>query len=165
MEIKKIYIDMDGVLVDFDRGVKELLGLDPQPQESSSDEYNKMLWEKARQYPNFYFKLKPVKDMVDMFNELVKTYGDKVEILTGIPRKERGIETASQDKIDWIHKYLSKDVKVNTVRRKEKKNFCLGSGYILIDDYTKNLNEWFEAGGTSILFKDAATLRWQLQTL
>ena len=165
MEIKKIYIDMDGVLVDFDRGVKELLNLNPEPQEGASDEYTKSLWEKARQYPNFYYKLQPIENMIELVNDLIAKYGDKVEILTGIPRKERGVETAAQDKIDWIRKYVSNDIKVNTVRRKDKKNFCLGKEYILIDDYTKNTNEWIEAGGTALLFKSAKDLNLQFESL
>ena len=29
MEVTEIYIDMDGVLTDFDQGVRELCGLEP----------------------------------------------------------------------------------------------------------------------------------------
>ena len=39
MEIKKIYFDMDGVLADFDRGVREYLNLELLDQEKHTREY------------------------------------------------------------------------------------------------------------------------------
>ena len=33
MTIRKIYLDMDGVLADFDSGVRELCGIEPPPQD------------------------------------------------------------------------------------------------------------------------------------
>lgn len=50
-------------------------------------------------------------------------------------------------------KYLGCDVKVNLCYRCEKKKFCKGIGYILIDDYKKNINEWLDAGGTGVLYR------------
>lgn len=38
-----------------------------------------------------------------------------------------------------MKKYLGCDVKVNLCYRREKKKFCKGIGYILIDDYKKIL--------------------------
>ena len=32
MEVSRIYFDMDGVLADFDRGVRDLCGLEPVDQ-------------------------------------------------------------------------------------------------------------------------------------
>ena len=51
-----------------------------------------------------------------------------------------------------MEKYLSKDIVVNTVLRKEKVNYVKGSGSILIDDFSKNIKEWRDEGGTGILF-------------
>ena len=39
MEVKKIYFDMDGVLADFDRGVRELRGVDCISQEQRAPGY------------------------------------------------------------------------------------------------------------------------------
>ena len=62
MTVKKIYIDMDGVLADFDRGLKEFCGLEPIRQK------------------NFGPGAK------EMFDTLYEKYGDKVEILSAIPK-------------------------------------------------------------------------------
>lgn len=82
-------------------------------------------------------------------------YGDNCEILTGIPKPRRGIVTAAEDKINWAHRILLPDVKVNVVYREQKPEFCKGSGSVLIDDYRKNILEWEQYGGTGILFVSA----------
>lgn len=50
---------------------------------------------------------------------------------------------------------MSDDIVVNLVRRANKKDFCKGEGYVLIDDYRKNIEEWEDVGGTGILFEHA----------
>lgn len=82
----------------------------------------------------------------------IKKYGDKVEILTGIPKPKRNITSAAEDKTNWVHRLFGTEIKVNTVLREEKKNFCTGPECILIDDLKKNINEWEAYGGTGILF-------------
>ena len=50
MNIKKIYFDMDGVLADFDRGVRELCNMEPLPQsEDFPVGYDDELWRKVRE--------------------------------------------------------------------------------------------------------------------
>jgi hypothetical protein len=44
MEVTEIYIDMDGVLADFDQGVRELCGLEPLDQMVVTNEDNDRLW-------------------------------------------------------------------------------------------------------------------------
>ncbi len=153
--IEKIYFDMDGVLADFDRGVTELCGIPwiSQGQNRSKEEDDNM-WAKVREVDNFYDKLEPVPGAVELFNMLYEKYGDRCEILTGIPKPHRKILTSGEDKTKWAHRLLSEDLKVNIVYREEKKNYCTGPGCILIDDLDKNINEWTEYGGFGLLFKD-----------
>ena len=151
-KLKKIYIDMDGVLADFDDGVRELLGLEPEPQGKQTQSFQNKMWQKLSEYGHFYRDLKPEKGAVEGFQKLFAKYGDKVEILTGIPKPRRNVPSAGEDKKEWVKKYLSDDVKVNIVYREEKKNCCLGKEYLLIDDYKKNTDEWILHGGTAVLF-------------
>ena len=47
---------------------------------------------------------------------------------------------------------LSENVKVHTVCRKHKIQFCTGPEAVLIDDREKTIREWRDQGGTGILY-------------
>ncbi|MBR1670802.1 MAG: hypothetical protein IJ695_08895 [Butyrivibrio sp.] len=160
---RKIYFDMDGVLADFDGGVTELCGLKPLKQgEHRSKEEDDLMWERVRGVPHFYDRLEPMPGAVELFRELYERYGDKCEILTGIPKPKRGITTAGEDKIAWAHRLLTPELKVNIVYREEKKNFCTGKDSILIDDLKSNIDDWVNYGGTGILHISSEDTRLQL---
>ncbi|MBQ3792349.1 MAG: hypothetical protein II797_04510 [Clostridia bacterium] len=161
----KIYFDMDGVLADFNRGVSELCGLAPVDQEKHGPEEEEKMWDAIRQTDRFYDRLEPVEGSIRLFLDLREKYGKDVEILTGIPKPRRNIPTAGEDKVSWVRRYLSPDVKVRLVLRKEKKYCVEGGNSYLIDDYRKNIREWEEAGGTGILFTSAEETREKLKEL
>ena len=59
MEVKKIYLDMDGVLADFDKGVWKLCGMKTLPQNGKRDpHHDDLMWEAIRKVDHFYDKLK-----------------------------------------------------------------------------------------------------------
>ena len=113
MKIEKIYFDMDGVLADFNRGVIELCGRMPVDQSSCTDAEDNAQWEAVKKVEHFYDKLKPMPGALELFNALNKEYD--CEILTKIPKKRRGIECAGEDKIKWVHRLISEDIKVIVV--------------------------------------------------
>ena len=152
----KIYFDMDGVLADFNRGVIELLHMQPQDQENEDEEYTNKLWTAVRNTEHFYDRLEMMPGAKKLFDYAMEISESNCEILTGIPKPKRGVETAGEDKIKWVKRLLSPDIKVNIVYKEEKKNFCTGKDCILVDDLAANINEWTAAGGTGILYKDAA---------
>ena len=151
MVIKKIFFDLDGVLADFDYGVVAFAGFEILDQSSQDYAREDLMLEHIRKVNRFYYKLPPMPGAVDMFNSVYSKYGDCVEILSGIPKPRRGITGAADDKIEWAHKYLSADLKVNIVFKEEKKNYCKGKDYILIDDLDANIHAWEKCGGTGIL--------------
>ena len=160
MEFEKIYFDMDGVLVDFNRGVLEMFRIEAGDQEAPGrKELDDRMFEAIASTPNFYFKLEPVDGMLDILNELISRYGKKVEILTGIPKPERNVVTAADDKREWIRKFVSDDLVVHTVQRREKMEYAKGPKTILIDDMGKNIDEWKAAGGTGIRFTGVEDLK------
>ena len=155
MKISRIYFDMDGVLADFDRGVRELCGMEPSDPCGRSPEQDDRMWEKIRKVGHFYDKLELMPKAKEMFNAVYGKYGDRCEILTGIPKEKRGIVTARQDKIDWMRRVLSEDVVINVCYRADKIDKCKDSDTVLIDDLEKNIREWEDKGGTGILHRSA----------
>lgn len=149
-----IYFDMDGVLANFDLGLVELCGLHATDQSFTSKEENDILRKKVKEVGHYYLKLEPIDGSIKLLEDTFDLLNGKVEILTGVPKPEEGIVEASDDKKEWVKKYISRDIKVNTVLRKEKINFCKSKYDILVDDYYKNVKEWKDAGGTGIIFKN-----------
>ena len=162
----RIYFDMDGVLADFEKGVREILRMEPQPQNGErSAELDDLMWEMMRKVDHFYDRLDLMPGAKEMFDRVYGKYGDRCEILTGVPREERGIVDAVPDKIAWSHRLLSKDVKVHTVCRKHKIQFSTGPEAVLIDDREKTIKEWRELGGTGILHVSAEQTLKELEEL
>ena len=153
--ITKIYFDLDGVLADFEGGVRTLCGMTPQPQGKAKPEYEDKLWAAAKAVGHFYDKLDVLSDGKKLFDTIYAEMPDKCEILTGIPRPSRNIITATEDKINWVRRNLSKTIPIHTVMRRDKPLYCTGKSCILIDDFDENVNLWNNAGGIGILFTNA----------
>lgn len=151
MKVEKIYLDMDGVLADFDRGLRELCGMDP----SQGKNRRADLWERVKTVGHFYDKLALMSGAKELFDAIYSEYGDRCEILTGVPKPDKGIPGAGEDKINWMRRMLSEDIKMNIVLREEKRNYRKGRGCILIDDLYDNIRVWNEYGGTGILHRSS----------
>ena len=162
-----IYLDMDGVLANFERGVKELCGIEPLSQNGKRQDLqlDALMWERIRETEHFYDRLELMPGAKELFDRIYEKYGDQCEILTGIPREENGIVTAEQDKRNWTCRMLSDTVKVHAVCRKQKQNYCRGPEDILIDDREKTIREWNGAGGTGILHVSAEDTFRQLKNM
>ena len=127
MVVQKIYFDMDSVLADFERGVRELCGMTPPSQNGVKNaKADDEMWDRIRMVDHFYDRLEMMPGSEALFHALYEEYGDECEILTGIPKEKRHIKDAGEDKTRWVHRLLRKDIKVNIVYREDKKNYCTG---------------------------------------
>ncbi len=165
MKISKIYFDMDNVLADFKRGIRDLCGLEPPDQEKADPATVRRVWESVRDTEHFYDRLEMVPGAAEMFRLVNEKYCGCCEILTAMPKPKRVIVTAKEDKIHWVRRMLSEDIPVNVVYKEEKKDFCTGKDCILIDDYLRNIEEWETNGGTGILFRNADDAMKKLKVL
>ena len=165
MTAEKIYFDMDGVLADFDRGVRELCGMEAFDQGGRSPAEDDIMWDAIRKVDHFYDRLELMPGAKEMFDAVYGVYGDRCEILTGIPKEKRGIVTAAEDKISWMKRILSDKVKVNICYRAEKILKCTGPGTVLIDDLEKNILEWRAEDGTGIMHRTAEETIKELKKL
>ena len=151
----KIYFDMDGVLADFDRGVRELCHMEPSDPDHPDEKYDDDMWAAIRDVGHYYDKLEPVEGSLELFKKVFEKYGDDCQILTAVPKPKRQIVTAGEDKVSWVHRLISPDVAVNRVAREEKKNYVTGADCFLVDDLQKNIEEWQALGGKGIRFLNA----------
>lgn len=160
-----VFFDMDGVLADFDKCVRDLCRREPVVQGRCSNIETDALWDAISRIPHFYAKLEPIAGSVEMVQTVYTEIGDRCRILTGIPKPRRNVIDAADDKIDWVRRFVSPDIQVHAVYRAEKKRFCTGSQDILIDDYDKNIREWQKSGGTGILFVTPEQTMAELQRI
>ena len=166
MKVKKIFFDLDGVMANFEKGVHDLCGMDPFSHE---DEpylgFDDDMWERIRDVGHFYDKLELMPGAKKLFDDLYARYGDRCEILSGIPKPRRGSTTAGEDKINWVRRMLSENVAVNIVYKEDKPDYCTGRDCILIDDLPANIMAWEKMGGTGIINTGAEDTRKILEEM
>ena len=165
MEVSRIYFDMDGVLADFTRGFEDMCGLKPPVPGTFAPDEDAWMWAMIRETDHYYDRLDLCPGAKEMFDAVYGKYGDRCEILTGIPQPDKGIVTAAEDKLKWMKRMLSGKVKVNICYRAQKIRRCKGKDCILIDDQEKNIREWERAGGTGILHVSAEQTMEELKKL
>lgn len=117
-----IYVDMDGVLADFNNEPNAL--------------------ERFKQESGFFFNLKPINNNVDYVNYLIGL-GFNVCVLSASPN-----EQADFDKIVWLHMYMPKLKNITIIRLGENKaDYVKTKGLnILFDDYGKNCRDFINRG-------------------
>ena len=148
----KLYFDLDGVLADM-KGYMNTHNIPYNPDGVRDKSVDIIMWDKIREIPHFYQKLKPVKGSIELFKQLNKVYD--CEVLSAIPMPRWNLEGTGEDKTKWCNHYLGKDVKVNICYRKEKQDYAVGRNCVLVDDLGINIEEWEKHGGSGILFKSA----------
>jgi 5'(3')-deoxyribonucleotidase len=157
-ERRTIYIDMDGVVADFDSYTSNIVG---RSVGWDHDDLTSEEWAILAKIPNLYLQLPLIEQSVPMVG-LCKSFASRVniEFLTAIPRKTT-MPTAAQDKTDWINKYFP-GIPVNFGPYSHDKYKWARPGDILIDDKKSNIEEWGAAGGIPIHHLGDYTLTKQL---
>lgn len=144
--IKKIYIDMDGVLADFDK-MKELIAKD-RPEILDDKEG---LWEVVNSIEHFYYDL-PLCPWANELMGFLQYLDVPLCILTALPRR-REIKNAEPDKRLWVKDFVDRNIEFRIGPYAiDKQNHCQGPGDVLIDDNAQNIAQWNAKGGHGILF-------------
>lgn len=145
----EVYVDMDGVLVDFFGAWADLMGVnnfrDIKDVETGLA--------KIRQEDDFWLKLKPTANagkLLALIKELKGSYNILSSPLADDPRSE-------PHKRMWVAKYLKqfppKEVIITSDKAKYAKQSD-GTPNILIDDFGQNIQKWNAAGGIGVKHKD-----------
>jgi hypothetical protein len=138
----KLFLDLDGVLADFDRGVETLLGKRPDELAPAR------MWAALARAPQFFATLEMMHDAQELW-DFCRPFGPT--ILTGLPRGD----WAERQKRRWVANMLGRDVKVLTVMSRDKHHYA-APGHVLVDDRIKLRGAWEAAGGIFIHHVSAA---------
>lgn len=149
-----IYCDMDGVLVDFDRGYQELTGMTTQQADAIGGD---TFWEPlTKAGAKWWITLNWMPDGKQLWN-YIKKY---TPILLSAPSKQ---ESSRLGKRVWVKRELP-DVKLILRPASQKQQYASPTS-ILIDDRQKNIDQWEAAGGIGILHTSTANTIEQLKQL
>lgn len=143
-KIDKIYLDMDGVLADFDGHFRNLFGLDPSIFETM--EGSVAFWELIYEKPNFFRDLPAFEHLMQVIH-LSEQVTNRVVILSSPSRINTPL--CMIQKREWIDKHLGKHFPAIFISDKEK---YAGPRKILVDDTPKKIDRWVKAGGIGHLF-------------
>lgn len=148
-----IYVDMDGVLVDFNKKIKEIFN------KSFHELDNDWVWKQLSQYPNLYLDLDPMIDYWELW-DAIKYY--QPQILTAVPSKV-DMPNVMNDKVEWISKHIGYCTKINFGPYSVDKQKWCKPGDVLIDDSYLNISQWNDKGGIGILHSTASDTIKQLK--
>jgi hypothetical protein len=142
---RRLYLDCDGVLADFNRGAVAVLGMHPKAYEKRQGPGR--FWAKLAKAPDFYFGLPLLEGATELL-EAVR-HLDPI-ILTGLPRGD----WAAEQKVRWAAKHFPGTRIITTLARDKRKH--AGEGDVLVDDQLRHAGLWEEAGGVFIHHKTVA---------
>lgn len=150
----QLYVDLDGVLADFDGHFRALFGRakhDGGPQEDDD-------WAKVRASKTFYRDMPPMRDMKRLWKYIAK---HDPCVLTGIPKSMP--EQATINKLEWCKRHVP-EACVITCLSAEKSLYC-EPGDILIDDWERYKGKWEAKGGIWVTHTSAQDTIDQLRRM
>ncbi len=139
----QIFVDMDGVLADFDAHHEAVFGVRSDKMADNVD------WDVVRAVTGFYRDIPPMADLPALWAVLGR---HSPIVLTGVPRS---VEEAANNKRAWVREHLGSDIEVRCCRSSEKCQHAK-PGDLLIDDWEKYKALWIDAGGRWITHRSAA---------
>ena len=141
-----LYLDMDGVLADFN---KEYVKYDPKKEDRKK-------FRSAVMDNKIFEKLDFMPDTQELLNHVSRLNGITIEILTSMGTHDplQG-SAAKMQKQNWLNAY-NIPYKANFVRDKKEKAQYATPNSILIDDSIGCITPFNEAGGHGILHHKAS---------
>jgi hypothetical protein len=153
----RLFVDLDGVLADFEKGVKKFTGQGPREYKSVGQ-----MWREVSKVSDFYNRLEWMPDGKYLWESVEPFYPT---ILTGIPF---GNIPWAEQKRKWCDKHLGRHTPLIIKHPRETKLQAAENAFhlpqfsdesirhikenkwILIDDDTKHAPDWTNNGGIFI---------------
>lgn len=136
-----VYLDMDGVLADFNGRYKEIFGKDSDANSANDPNVGKLVG------TDFFATLDKLPDADKLVAVCVYLFGGYS--ICSSPLRGDGENSAVNKKL-WIKQHLTPQPDQIVITGK-KDSYAKGKN-ILIDDRPKNINAWRDRGGIGILY-------------
>ena len=159
-EYSRIYCDMDGVLCDFEKNIKNTLGISIQKWMSINPKHER--WQPIVAKKDFWANMPWLNDGKNLWR-FIEKYNP--HILSAASQED---PNCKMGKHRWIFRNLNMPAgRIHLVQRHEKQTYAKTGGQpsILIDDYVKNTREFSMRGGIGITFKNAGQVIRELKRL
>lgn len=146
----KLFCDLDGVLADFEGGYLKLTGIDI----SNNFQTNSGFWKPIdKAGSKFWEYLEWMKDGKELW-KFIQPFNP---VILSAPSRQKSSHIGKQK---WVKNNL-KNVPLLLKRAEEKQQYA-SENHILIDDRSDNCERWTNAGGISIVHKNAKNTISQL---
>ena len=148
---RTVYVDMDGVLADFEGGFYKLTGMSI---ENFSDPE---MWSRidAHGKAKFFAELEWMNGGKELWQFITNNFL-KVKILSALGKSDKIDKQTTQGKLTWIRHNiptLQLDDIILVENKHQKKKYASPNN-ILIDDTSIVIEEWTKRGGIGILYKN-----------
>lgn len=158
----KMFIDLDGVMVDLNAGLKSMMNFQFPPY-SDTDQYRKtihdMWFRMLVDQPMFWRNLQPMKGYMNLYNQICRIDPEPM-ILSATPEPYAGWsnDDCVVQKTAWVMNRISPSQATRTIITKSKLKQEQIARYpdhkcVLIDDHPGNIKRWNAAGGIGILHR------------
>jgi 5'(3')-deoxyribonucleotidase len=154
MTERRLFLDADGVLADFDQGARHLLGM--RPKEFVATHGRGTLWKRLAKAKNFYGSLPEMPDARLLFDAVKHL---KPTILTGLPIGK----WAAPQKVEWAAEHFP-GVPIITCMAADKHKH-MHPGDVLVDDREKHREAYESAGVVFVHHKNAEDSLRQLANI
>ena len=157
----KIFVDLDGVMVDFSQFCEDNIGHHPRDWELDRN-VKKAFWKGVdkwvREGNPFFSAMNPMPDAHELWMHIAK-YQPTILSATG------HVKNADSEKRAWVHQHLGATVPVILTFAALDKAKYAAKNHILIDDREKAIAPWRQHGGIGILHTSAHDTIQQLKAL
>lgn len=146
--MRTIFIDMDGVVADWETGAANLVGYKSQYPERP---YPPEDWEKIRTHQRIFRdlpKMELADEMIFTARKFRDDLGWNLLFLTAVPHYN-DIHWAYYDKVMWAHERYP-DIPVHFGPYSHDKRNHAKAGDILVDDRKDNCEGWQTSGGIAV---------------
>lgn len=154
----KFYLDLDGVVFDFVKGVNEILNIDRDSM--SNTQFYKVLEKALANGVDVYNRLPVMHDFPTLW-AYIKHHDPTILTSTG----HRLPQIIKKQKEEQVAQTFPPHIKMITVEHSYLKAEYAAPNHILIDDRAKSIDPWKEKGGIGILHTSAESTIKQLKDL